>query len=127
MVLDKTVLIVDDEEDILTFLQDLFSDEVKNVLTATNGKEGFDLLKENNVDCVISDINMPIMTGDEFIKVAREDQQTVPFVFFTGHGDDKLLSQISEYGVANFLSKPEFGELIDVVTAGLTNGFQPLK
>ena len=96
---------------------------MKEVLTATNGKEGLDVLKSNQVDCVISDINMPVMTGDEFIKVAREDNKSVPFVFFTGHGDDKLHDKLSEYNVADFLSKPEFNELVEAVTVGLEKGF----
>ncbi len=54
-----TILIIDDEKLILGFLEERLRDEGFNVLTATDGKEGLNMFKDNQVDLVITDIIMP--------------------------------------------------------------------
>jgi YesN/AraC family two-component response regulator len=58
-----TILIIDDEKSILSFLKERLKDEGFNVLTAIDGKEGMTLFNDNQVDLVITDIIMPGKAG----------------------------------------------------------------
>jgi YesN/AraC family two-component response regulator len=65
-----TILIVDDEENVRTLL--IIALEVDyNIIAAGNGQEGLRLFKEHNPDLVITDINMPIMSGVEMVRLMR--------------------------------------------------------
>ena len=66
-----TVLIVDDEPDVLDSLRHLFHRRYR-VLTADGGREGLELLGSEDVHIILSDQRMPGMTGDQFLKNARE-------------------------------------------------------
>ena len=58
------------------------------VLQATDGKEALLILEKNQVDCIVTDITMPNMTGPEFIKILQEERASVTPVFFiTGYTD----------------------------------------
>ena len=59
----KTILIVDDEKNIVSGLEEAFTLEGYNVLTAYDGKEAWDKVNTNNVDLVITDLRMPMMNG----------------------------------------------------------------
>ena len=60
---DATVLIVDDEPDLLDIMADWFRREAHCVLIAANGKEALDAIEANQVDVVVSDVRMPVMDG----------------------------------------------------------------
>ncbi|MGV6944337.1 hybrid sensor histidine kinase/response regulator [Sphingobacterium kyonggiense] len=67
-------LIVDDNALNLLYLRQFFSLH-KQVFTATNGKEALEVLQQENIDVVVTDINMPIMTGDELLEKIRQNSQ----------------------------------------------------
>jgi len=118
------VLIVDDEPSIVEIAKALLQDIGYEVFTAENGEDGLNCLKEHvDIDCVISDINMPVMDGIDFIKGARDHSIEIPFIFFTGHGDHELLKEGVKYGAFDFINKPDFTSVIDSIAVGVSNGF----
>ncbi len=119
------ILIIDDEIDILQTLKELLHDHAKDIFLASGGKEALRILKEKSVQCVICDVKMPGMTGVEVIKEVRASVNEVPFIFFTGHGSQDLMMEVVKYGVFDFLNKPEFDGLEEVVARGLKEGFKP--
>ncbi|MDN3615970.1 response regulator [Vibrio gallaecicus] len=105
----KRVLIVDDFESItktlVTILETL---EFKKIHRAKNGREALSVLKDYNVDLIISDWNMPKMDGLELLKTIRRDKDLahIPFVMVTGNIDQSdVMTAISE-GVTGYLVKP---------------------
>jgi DNA-binding NtrC family response regulator len=123
--MQKNILIVDDEELILENLKLLLEDVVDNVYTALNGYEGLEVLRDKNIYCVISDINMPRMGGIDFIKQARSEKfEKTPFIFFTAHGNQELMMEAVKYGAFDFLDKPDFDGLEEVVNRGIAEGFK---
>lgn len=71
----KTILLVEDTPLFLELEKNYLEDGGYNVLTALNGNEGLKILGKKNVDAVISDIQMPVMDGLEFIKKIRENKE----------------------------------------------------
>lgn len=114
-----TILIVDDEPDILDSLA-LSLEEDYNVLTATSGFDGLELLKEHEVALIISDQRMPKMTGVEFLAQAEEMSPNTVRMMLTGFADfDAIVDAINRGQVYRYISKPwEPANLaIDVRTA----------
>lgn len=115
--LDMTLLIADDEEELIENLTYDLKKTVKNIITASNGAEALIKLKENCIDCVISDINMPQKNGLTFAKEAREWGYQLPIIFLTAHGDDNLMKQALALGAFDFIDKPyEKESLISILT-----------
>ena len=78
----KTILIVDDENDILSALEIVFRIEQYEVLTAANGRLALDLLNDNHPDVILTDWMMPEMDGVAFCRAVRSDPalSTIPII-----------------------------------------------
>jgi len=121
----KNILIVDDEEIIISNLAILIEDLYDEVFVAYNGLEALDLLLSNKeINLIVSDINMPIMDGVELIKKVREHKLETPFIFFTAHGNDKLMLEAVKYGAYDFIDKPLFQDLEEVIEKGFEYSFK---
>lgn len=115
----KTLLIIDDEADIVECLKDLLSENVDRVLVAYDGKEALEVLMKEEVNCIISDINMPKMTGMELAQEMKERNISIPFIFYTAYSDKKLKEQATSLGINEYYNKPELNGLelaVDKIT-----------
>ena len=105
---NETILIVDDEKDILEFLKYNFEKEGYTVHTAQNGIEGKQMAIKTKPDLIILDIMMPGMDGVELCKELREipDFSDALIIFLTARGED--YSQIAgfEVGADDYITKP---------------------
>jgi two-component system, OmpR family, alkaline phosphatase synthesis response regulator PhoP len=104
----KSILLVDDEEDILEFLEYNFTANGYDVFTATNGKDAIDIAIDKKPDVIILDIMMSGMDGIQVCEKLREIKQTGNslILFFTARGED--YSQIAGFdaGADDFVTKP---------------------
>ena len=101
------ILMVDDEENILSSLKRLFFDQDYEVLTATSGMEGIEALKKNDISVVISDQKMPAMMGTEFLAKAREISPDTVRIVLTGYADAEIAIEAINKGKAYaFITKP---------------------
>lgn len=83
----QSILLVDDDMDILDLLRESLEELSFKVYTAQNGLEALNFLATNRVECIITDITMPIMDGTELIEKLREREDHTPFFFITGYLD----------------------------------------
>lgn len=102
------LLLIDDETELTQSMKELFEEEAHQIFVANNGKEALDILEKNQIDCVVSDIKMPVMDGLSFMKIARTRGYGQPIIFFTGHGTEQLKKEVRELGAADLLMKPNF-------------------
>lgn len=105
------ILVVDDEPDLLEVLSDDIMSLGYKVTTAENGKVALGYMqqvKDGSIwfDAVLSDINMPQMSGLAMLEKVRELQLETPFVFLSGHGDKEKAIQAMRFGALDFLEKP---------------------
>jgi CheY-like chemotaxis protein len=89
----KRILIVDDEPDVVSYLEMLLQDNGYDTLTAEDGAQGLDLARKEKPDLVTLDISMPKASGTRFYKAIRSepDLASIPVVIVTGvtgHGGD---------------------------------------
>ena len=82
----KTILIIDDEPDVIIYLKTFFEDHGFETITAKNGKEGMEKMKSEKPDLVTLDISMPEESGVRFFRDAQEDDQIshIPIIIITG-------------------------------------------
>lgn len=105
---DISVLYVEDENDVREFTSKLLGSLLKNVYTAKHGIDGLEIYKENqeNIDLIISDINMPQMNGLEMCEEIRKINHEIPIVITSAHNDSNFLRKAIEVGVNTYAMKP---------------------
>lgn len=86
----KTILIVDDEPDVATYLKAFFEDKGFKAITASNGREGFEMAKADHPDLITLDITMPEESGVKMFRELQADESTagIPVVMITGVSHD---------------------------------------
>ena len=77
-------------------------------LEAANGKEALNLMKNNWVDMVLTDHNMPVMNGLEFIRAVKADEllKTIPMVVISTEGNESRIKEFLDCGAVGYLAKP---------------------
>ena len=99
----KRVLVVDDEPDVVSYLEMLFHDNGYETLSAADGNEAMELVRREPPDLVTLDITMPEATGTRFYKQIKTDSElsSIPVIIITavtGYGGDP-------YAYKHFISK----------------------
>ncbi|MEW6584122.1 MAG: response regulator [Nitrospirota bacterium] len=98
-----TILIVDDDRRIRMLLTDFLSSTGYNVITAQNGREALEILKEKSFDLLIADVNMPEMDGIALTRKVRDLDMSMVIV---GMSVDDRKNDILKAGADHFLLKP---------------------
>lgn len=101
------VLIVDDNEDFLKVMEQLLAGHGHTVLTASDGKAAREVLDDQAVDAVISDVFMPTLDGVRFHSYVREflGFRDMPFIFMSGYDDSYTQQALEDSSVDFFISK----------------------
>jgi len=102
----KTLLVVDDEEDITDIVDITFSSYGWKVLTASNGLGALTQLERENIDVVLTDVRMPVMDGEELLKNIRDKKIRCPLIYvMTGYSTINKAALL-ELGAMDLISKP---------------------
>lgn len=105
---NKTILVVDDEQDILDLIEYNLKKEGFKVLKAENGEKGIEIAKEYKPDLVLLDIMIPKMDGLETVELIRKDEELkrTPVIFLTARSDEKTEIESLNKGGDDFITKP---------------------
>jgi YesN/AraC family two-component response regulator len=117
------IMVVDDERDMKLLFEQRFRKEIKTgklaFLFAFSGEEAQSYLKSNgseNLNQILSDINMPGMNGLELLKWIKENFPSLKVAMITAYGDPENYKQAVEYGCDDYMIKPiDFGQLKEKV------------
>lgn len=104
----QTILVVDDEQDLLDLIEYNLMNEGFKVLKAENGKDGIAIAKEHRPNLVLLDIMMPQMDGIEVCDRMRKDSELrhIPIIFLTARSDEKTEIEGLNKGADDFITKP---------------------
>ena len=112
----KKILIVDDEESVRIILRQMLEKGGFAVATAINGEDALNKLKEEVYDMLITDINMPVMDGVALLQKSKNSFPTMPVIFITAYGKDKIILDAMKIGLADYIEKPfRMDTVIDTV------------
>lgn len=111
------VLYVEDESDVREFTSKTLEALVNKLILASNGDEGLNVFKEmNDIDLVLTDVNMPKMNGLDMCKRIKEINPNIPIVITSAYNDSKFLKKAIELGITSYAMKPvDLYDLIDTI------------
>jgi len=93
--MQNNILIVDDKLSILYAVEICLKKDF-NIFTASNGLEAWDIIKVQEIHCMVTDIEMPVMNGIELIEKIREANYNIITIVASGNDDTKLFQWISD-------------------------------
>ena len=122
--MDKSILVVDDEPQILSALKRTLRKQSYSILFANDGHEALEILKQHEVDLILSDYMMPGLSGTELLTQAEKIQPNSIRIILSGHSDfQTVLESIKEGVVHKFLAKPWTNDvLIEQINKALDTG-----
>lgn len=118
----KTILLIEDNEEIRENMGEILELSNYKVLTAADGKEGVALAIQHKPDLIICDIMMPVLDGYGVIHMLQknEDTQNIPFIFLTAKAERSEIRKGMELGADDYITKPFNGtELLNAVETRL--------
>ncbi len=103
----RTLLLVDDEPNVIAALRRVMRADGYRILTASSGREGLELLALNPIDIIVADQRMPGMTGVEFLREAKTSHPLTIRIVLSGHTElQSVTDAINEGAIYRFLTKP---------------------
>ena len=120
----KRVLVIDDSSTMRKIVSRALRQaglDFDEILEAGDGQEALNLLENENVDLILSDINMPNMDGIEFLRQKREIDgiKNIPVVMITTEGGADIIGEAKELGAAGNIKKPFTPDKINEVISGI--------
>ncbi len=112
--MEKTILIVDDEEGIRKVLGISLSDMGYKVMSAENGETALELFRNFKPQIVLTDIKMPVMDGIELLCCLKKEAPDIEVIMMTGHGDIDLAIKSLKYEATDFVTKPVNDEVLEI-------------
>lgn len=103
---EKSILIVDDEPQVLDVLSQFLTQRGYRVRAASGGAEALSLIVEESPSLLILDIYMPGINGIGVLRQLFEQKSAVPVILLTGSQDEKLLAESMDLGVVEIIGKP---------------------
>jgi len=100
------ILLVDDDEHMLTLMVQFLTNSGYQVVVTTNGREALVKFREQAFNLVLSDVKMPGLDGLQLLKALKEFNPRVPVVLISGYADIEMVVEALKSGAENFLPKP---------------------
>ncbi len=113
-----TILYAEDEIELRELIFSLLKPIVKKIFLAKDGQEGLELYQKNynEIDIIITDVNMPKLSGLEMCEKIRLLNKTIPIIITTAHNDNDFLQKSIELGVSRFVKKPiDVNALVQII------------
>ncbi len=117
----RSILLIDDDPVVRSWASGILRKHGYNVIVAKDGREGIDLAKGQQPDLVITDFQMPGISGIEVLNKLKEMNAALPVIVLTAYGDAKLTIKSIQEGAFDFIEKPiNSKELLQTIKNGLS-------
>lgn len=104
----KCILVVDDEPALRTIISRKLKHAGFSILEAADGQEAVDVFSEhhNSIDCVLLDLSMPQLSGEETLSVIQKIRTDIPTIMMSGYSEQEVVDRFQDAGIAGCLQKP---------------------
>ena len=110
----KIILAVDDEPHMLRLLEISLKQAGYKPVLASDGKEALQVIKNQTIDLVVSDLHMPSMNGLDLLKHTRQENEKLPFIMVTAQGEIKTAVEAMKLGAADYILRPFDLETLEI-------------
>ena len=123
----KTILLVDDDRDVLSYLEDALSTLGYNVIPKPDARSALAVIQEGvKVDLVVTDYTMPGMGSHEYFTALKQSMPSVPIIILTGYNSGNIEKNLLSIGLFEYVSKPVDSRDLDrIVKAALERSKRP--
>ena len=123
------VLHVDDQLDVIELTAAFLNrrEDRFDVVTETSARAGLDRLAAEEIDCIVSDYQMPGMDGLELLTAVRETHPDLPFILFTGDGSEAVASEALSAGATEYLKKDNSVDQYALLANRITNAVESYR
>jgi two-component system, NtrC family, response regulator HydG len=101
-----TILVVEDDAENRAAMVKVLEGAEYKVLETDNGQQALDLINEDEIDILVTDLRLPIMDGVELLKRAKAVEQDIEVIMITGHGTVEIAVEAIKEGAYDFITKP---------------------
>jgi len=101
-----TILVVEDDTENRAAMVKVLENAEYTVLETDNGQQALDLLNQEDIDILVTDLRLPVMDGVELLKRAKAIQQDLEVIMITGHGTVEIAVEAIKEGAYDFITKP---------------------
>lgn len=117
------VLCVDDEPDLASLVARFLTENSEDITAdyVTSGAEALEHLSETKPDCIVCDYDMPGKDGLEVLSMIREDMPDIPFILFTGQGNEDVAAEAVRAGVSDYIPKTTGTEQYELLANRVRN------
>jgi CheY-like chemotaxis protein len=124
-----SLLVIDDEAEVVDLLRDYFQEQGYSVMSAVNGRDALVLASLTRPDAVILDIRMPEMPGPDVLRELRARDASIAVVMLSGTDDEDLARELLKQGAIDYVRKPFVFEDLETVvrTAVLVGKREPVR
>jgi DNA-binding NtrC family response regulator len=102
----ETILVVEDKESMAAMLKETLESEGYKVVSAGDGLEGINYLKEGKIDLVLTDLKLPHKDGIDVLTASKEENQLRPVIIMTAYGSVETAVEAMKRGAVDFIAKP---------------------
>ncbi|MFH1479778.1 MAG: sigma-54 dependent transcriptional regulator [Pseudomonadota bacterium] len=123
----ETILIVDDEKNYLVVLEALLSPEGYEIITAENATDALRLIRESDVDLVITDMKMPGLSGMELLEESKRIKSDLPIIMMTAYGTIEMAVEAMKKRAYDYITKPFKNEELKLTIKKALENYRLLK
>lgn len=124
--MEKRILVIDDEKDICLLLERFLNKKGYNCTAVSDENEGFNLIKSNAYDMVITDLKLPTISGIELLQKIKILSPQTKVIIITGYSDIKTAVEAIRFGASDYVSKPLYpDELLSAIKEALKEAEVP--
>ncbi len=119
----NTILMVDDENPFLLSLKDGLTaqNDQLNILLANDGRQALDIIRENDIDLLVTDLKLPVMDGFQLLAQVSKSNPYLPVIVMTAFGTPEIEEKLSGINALHYLEKPlDFDVLAHTIETALT-------
>src|SRR5205823_14405122 len=101
-----TILVVEDDAENRAAIVKVLEGAEYKVLETDNGQQALDIINEDNIDILVSDLRLPVLDGVELLKRAKAIEQEIVVIMITGHATVEIAVEAIKAGAYDFIPKP---------------------
>jgi two-component system, NtrC family, response regulator AtoC len=116
-----TILAVDDEPNMRRLLEISLRQAGYRALSAGNGREALEIIRQQQIDLVVSDLHMPGMNGLQLLEVLRNEHEHLPLIMVTAQGEIKTAVAAMKLGASDYILRPFELETLEIAIAKALN------